>query len=242
MGMFSWLKRKPHVFAISDLHFASQVNKPMDVFGGEWPGYEQKIEKDWKKKVRANDIVIVAGDLSWGMTFEEAKPDLDKIASFGGNIVICKGNHDYWWKSVSKVRENTKDNVYVLQNDAVKIGKYVFCGTRGWKQPEKGKPLQEEDAKILSREEERMKLALNAGKKLIEKGDKLVVVMHYPPVCAGLLDSAFTKMFEEAGVCAVVYGHLHGKLGRKVLQFERNGVKYYLTSCDQIENKLVKIY
>ena len=240
MGIFDWFKRKPRVFAISDLHFASSVNKPMDVFGGEWPGYEKKIERDWKKKVRKNDIVVVAGDLSWGMTFEEAKPDLDRIASFGGQIVVCKGNHDYWWKSVSRVREETKNNIFVLQNDAVKICNYVFCGTRGWKQPEKGKPLADEDAKILAREEERMKLALAAGKKLRGENDKLVVVMHYPPTNSKLEESAFTKMFRENAVDFVIYGHLHGKV-RKTLKFDKHGVRYFLTSCDQVGNKLVRI-
>lgn len=241
MGMFDWLKRKPRVFAIADLHFASEVNKPMDVFGGEWPGYEKKIEKDWKKRVRKNDIVIVAGDLSWGMTMEEALPDLNKIGSFGGKIVVCKGNHDYWWKSVSRLRESAPKNMFALQNDAVKLGRFVFCGTRGWRQMERGKTLPEEDAKILAREEQRMKLALEAGKKLCEKGDKLIVVTHYPPTNARLDDSNMTRMFEEAGVSAVVYGHLHGKI-RKTLQFEKNGVEYYLTACDQIGNKLVRIY
>ena len=241
MKLFDCLfRRKPRVFAISDLHFASKVNKPMDVFGGEWPGYEKKIARDWKKRVRKNDIVVVAGDLSWGMTMEEALPDLLEIASFGGNIVICKGNHDYWWKSVSRIREALPNNVFVLQNDAVKIGDYVFCGTRGWKQPERGKQLEAEDAKILAREEQRMALALSNARKLQKGGEKLLVVMHYPPTNARLDESEFTKMFAENDVDAVVYGHLHGKI-RKTLQYTKGKTKYYLTSCDQVGNRLVRI-
>ena len=232
--------RKPRIFAISDLHFATLVNKPMDVFGGEWPGYEKKIEKDWKRRVKKNDIVVVAGDISWGMTLEEALPDIKKIATFGGKIVMCKGNHDYWWKSVSKIREALPKNMFVLQNDAVKIGGFVFCGTRGWKQSERGKPLAEEDAKILAREEQRMAIALKEAKKLQNKNEKLVVVMHYPPCNARLDESNFTKMFSENNVDCVVFGHLHGK-ARKTLNYKKGKTNYYLTSCDQIGNRLVRI-
>ena len=241
MKLFDWLfRREPRVFAISDLHFASRVNKPMDVFGGEWPGYEKKIEKDWKKRVRKNDIVVVAGDISWGITLEEALPDLIEISKFGGKIVFCRGNHDYWWKSVSKIREAIPDNMFLLQNDALKLGNFVFCGTRGWKQAERGKQLSDEDAKILAREEQRMMLALAAGKKLKQENDKLFVVMHYPPTNSRLDDSAFTKMFEENNVDAVIFGHLHGKV-RKTLSYKKGKTNYFLTSCDQVGNRLVKI-
>ena len=241
MRLFDFLfGRKPRVFAISDLHFASQVNKPMDVFGGEWPGYEKKIEKDWKKRVRKNDIVVVAGDVSWGMTLEEALPDIKKIASFGGKIVLCKGNHDYWWKSVSKIRDVLPQNMFVLQNDAAKIGDFVFCGTRGWKQAERGKALAEDDAKILAREEQRMAIALKEAKKLQTKNEKLFVVMHYPPTNSRLDESEFTKMFALNGVDYVVFGHLHGK-ERKTLCYKKGKTNYFLTSCDQIGNRLVRI-
>lgn len=239
MKLFSFLRR-PKLFAISDLHFASKVDKPMDIFGGEWPGYEKKIESDWKKKVSKKDIVVVAGDLSWGMTMEEAAPDIKKIASFGGEVVVCRGNHDYWWKSISSVRELAGEHMHVLQNDACSIGNYVFCGTRGWSACERGKQHTEENKKIYLRELERMKLALNAAKKLINNGQKLVVVMHYPPTNSRLDDSEFTKLFDEYNVDFCIFGHLHGK-ARKTLTYTKGKTKYFLTSCDQVGNKLVTI-
>ena len=237
--MFDFLK-KPKLFAISDLHFASKTNKPMDVFGGNWLGYEEKIEKDWKRRVGKKDIVVVAGDISWGMNMNEALPDLEKIAGFGGNIVFCRGNHDYWWKSLSVVRDTIPDNMFALQNDAVEIGKYVFCGTRGWATCERGKEHSAEDKKIYLREIERMKLALGAAKKILKNGQKLVVVMHYPPTNSRLDDSEFTKMFETAGVDYVVFGHLHGR-ARKTLTYTKGKTKYFLTSCDKVGNKLVRV-
>lgn len=241
MKLFDFLfHKKPRVFAIADLHFASMVDKPMDVFGGQWENYEEAIEKDWKKTVRKNDIVIVAGDISWGMTLDEAMPDILKLASFGGEIVICRGNHDYWWKSVSTLREKFPKNIHIVQNDACSIGDYVFCGCRGWKAEERNKPQKEEDKKLLLREQERMKLALASAKKIKKNGQKLVVVMHYPPTNTKLDDSEFTKMFEEAGVDFVVFGHLHGRV-RKTLVYTKGKTKYFLTSCDQVQNKLVLI-
>lgn len=241
MRLFDWLFcRKPRLYAISDLHLASKVDKPMDVFGGEWPGYEKLIEKDWKRKVRKNDIVVVAGDLSWGMNMEEAQPDLDKIGKLGGNIVVCRGNHDYWWKSVSVVRRAVAKNVRVLQNDACCVGNYVFCGCRGWKQKETNREQSDEDKKILAREVERMKLALADAKKIILPGQKLVVVMHYPPTNSRLEDNEFTKLFEENGVDFVIFGHLHGKV-RKAMQYQKGKTKYFLTSCDLLKNKLLRI-
>ena len=239
--MFKIFKfKKTRIFAISDLHFSTCVDKPMDVFGGHWQGYEKKIELAWKKQIKKNDIVIVAGDLSWGMTIEQAIPDLNKISSFGGRIVICRGNHDYWWKSISAVRDALKSNMFALQNDAIVLDDFVFCGTRGWIVSERNKTLSLEDQKILNREVQRMKLALDAASKLMDNKKKLIVVMHYPPLNFKLDDSPFTELFDRFGVNYVVFGHVHGK-SKRPISFIKNNTKYFLTSCDQLENKLIRI-
>lgn len=240
--IFNFLKRKPKVFAISDLHFSTVVEKPMDVFGGTWLNYEEEIEKNWKKQVGKNDIVLIAGDMSWGMKLQEALPDLEKIAKWKGKKVMIKGNHEYWWQSISAVREALPEGMFAIQNDSISVGNYIFCGTRGWTVPERKRLQRPEDEKIYKREIERMKLALEHMQKNRKAGQKAVVMIHYPPTNSMLDDSDFTKLFEMYKVDSVIFGHLHGKNIRKIEKFTKNGIKYFLTSCDQVNNKLVRIY
>ena len=141
------------VFAISDLHLSNACDKPMDIFGGRWVGYTQKIEKAWNETVQKDDLVLIAGDISWAMKLEEAVPDLLWIDSLPGNKIIIKGNHEYWWKSVSAVRQVLPASIQAIQNDAIKLDGLVICGTRGWDIPEKSS--SEEDIKIYKREIER---------------------------------------------------------------------------------------
>ncbi len=230
---------KQRIFSISDLHLSINNPKPMDIFGENWEGYLSKIEADWNKKVSENDIVLIAGDISWAMKLEDAAADLKYISKLKGSKILIKGNHDYWWSSISKIRNILPDKMYALQNDAVKIGKYVFCGTRGWSLPEK-KDFNEEDKKILIREQNRLELALMQATKLKDKKSKIICMMHYPPFNSKIEDSVFTKLMEKYKVKSVVYGHLHGK-SKSSLFVKKNKIKYYLTSCDKLENKLIKI-
>ncbi len=227
------------IYAISDLHLSVTTNKPMNVFGSSWENYVDEIVADWEKKVTDDDVVLIAGDHSWAMQLEDAVIDLERFKNLKGKKVIIRGNHDYWWKSVSKIRDALPEFV-VLQNDAVKIENLVVCGSRGWT-CEGSNDFTEDDKKIYLRETERLRLALSSAKKLLSSDDKLIVLMHFPPFNVRREDSLFTKLFEENGVQAVVYGHLHGKDCRADLTLEKNGIKYYLTSCDQVKNKLVEI-
>lgn len=228
------------LFAISDLHISSNTDKPMDVFGGNWVGYLEKIFADWQEKVSDEDIVLIGGDISWAMDMDEAKVDLDKLSSLKGKKIIIKGNHDYWWGSISRVRDMLPENFIALQNDSVKIDNLVICGSRLWSVP--GSPdFTEQDNKIYLREIERLKLSIKSAQKLMQEGDKLVALIHYPPFNVRRENSAYTDLFEENNVDAVVYGHLHGKSVRADKLVIKNGIKYYLTSCDQVENKLTEI-
>lgn len=229
------------VFAISDLHLSTNCNKPMDIFGPVWKDHLVSIEKSWKKNVHKKDIVLLAGDHSWAMKLDEAQPDLDYISSFKGTKVLIKGNHDYWWSSISGVRSRLGENTFAIQNDALKFGKYVICGTRGWKVPEDGKFQTEADKKIYDREVVRLELALKAAEKLRGKRDKLIVMLHYPPFNYKRQPNEITALLEKYGVNRVVFGHLHKYNKKQKLEFERNGIKYYLTSCDLVDNKLVRI-
>ena len=229
------------VYAISDLHLSLSGEKPMDIFGEKWDGYLEKIEKDWQTKVTDDDVVLISGDISWAMKLENAINDLEFIAKLKGKKILIKGNHDYWWQGINKVRNSLPKNIYALQNDSIKIGNYVFCGSRGWT-VEGANDFTSQDLKIYHREVERFKLALKSAKNLIEEGDKLVCLIHYPPFNMRLENSLFTQLFEEYKVDKVVYGHLHGNDVKTYPNISKNGVEYYLTSCDQTKNNLIEVY
>lgn len=228
------------IFAISDLHLSINNPKPMNIFGEVWEGYEEKIFADWREKVSEDDIVLLAGDFSWAMKLEDTKKDFELIENLPGKKIIIRGNHDYWWKSISGVRAFVPSGIYAIQNDALKFGNYIICGTRGWSVPEEGTEQSEEDKKIFNREVIRLELTLQTAEKMREEGDKVICMLHYPPCNFHKQDSEFTKLLEKYNVSAVVYGHLHG-YKRATLKFSKNNIPYYLTSCDMVENKLIEI-
>ncbi|MBO5713374.1 MAG: metallophosphoesterase [Clostridia bacterium] len=229
------------IYAISDLHLSSTGDKPMDIFGEKWGGYLEKIEYDWNEKVSDDDIVLISGDISWAMKLENALTDIEFLTKLKGTKIIIRGNHDYWWQSITRVRSALPNNIIALQNDAVKIGNYVFCGSRGW--AVEGSPdFNEQDRKLYLREAERFTLALKNAEKLLEEGDELIALIHYPPFNIRKEDSLFTNLFEKYKVSKVVYGHLHGKDAKPYFRINKNGVEYILASCDLIDNKLVEVY
>ncbi len=228
------------VFAISDLHLSINSNKPMNIFGPVWENYLQEIENSWSSLVTENDLVLISGDISWAMKLSEAKADLNYLSKFSGKKVIIKGNHDYWWSSISGVRSLLPENLYALQNDALRFGNYVVCGSRGWTVPEITHKT-EDDEKIYKRELIRMELSLKSALELKQDGDTLIVMMHYPPFNSKLEENDFTKLFEQFGVDIVVYGHLHSYDKKQRLITYINNIKYYLTSCDLVGNKLIEI-
>ena len=228
------------IYAISDLHISTNTNKPMDVFGGNWVGYLDKIRADWQEKVTDEDLVLIGGDISWAMNIEDAKKDIESISNLKGKKIIIKGNHDYWWSGIGKVRDILPPNFYALQNDSIRFDNVVICGSRCWSVP--GSPdFNEQDRKIYLRETERLKLSLKSAEKLRQEGDKLIALIHYPPFNVKRENTLFTDIFEEYKVDLVVYGHLHGKSVRADKLVNKNGIYYYLTSCDQTNNMLTEI-
>jgi predicted phosphohydrolase len=229
------------IFAISDLHLSFQTNKPMDLFGYAWTDYESRIMQDWNSKVTQDDIGIIAGDISWAMRMGEAVKDFEYLGKLNGTKIIIRGNHDYWWSTISKVRSSLPCGVEALQNDSIKVGGVVFCGTRGWRVPERKARQTEEDKKIFAREVMRLEMSLQDAKSKAIGKEKIVAIMHYPPFNATRDDSAFTELLEKYGVSACVYGHLHGKNCRDELCTTKNGIKYYLTSCDLMQHQVAEI-
>ncbi len=226
------------LYAVSDLHLSGKADKPMNVFGEGWEGHFEKIKADWQKKVEEDDVVLLGGDTSWGMKLEEGLYDVNLLQPLKGHKVVVRGNHDYWWSSVSRVREGAA-GITFLQNDCVKFGKYVIAGSRGWTSPGSA-DFTDADMKIYKREAERFRLAFREAKKVLSEGDELVVLMHYPPMGVKKEETLFTELFEENGVKKVVFGHLHGA-GYYPLKSEKDGIEYYLTSCDKLHFTLAQI-
>ena len=229
------------VFAISDLHLSGLADKPMNVFGEGWEGHFEKIKADWQSKVSDDDLVLIGGDTSWGMKLEEGLFDVRLLSPLKGKKIFIRGNHDYWWSGIGRVRDGAPDSsFFFLQNDCVKFGNVIVAGSRGWTTPGSS-DFTEHDMALYKREAERFRLAFAQVNKVREEGDLLIALIHYPPMGIKREDTLFTKLFEENGVNKAVFGHLHGT-GYYPLKSEKNGVEYYLTSCDKTKFSLTEIY
>lgn len=228
------------IFAISDLHLSVNNPKPMDIFGPVWDGYLDKIFSQWKDSVKDDDLVLLSGDFSWAMKLEDAVDDFKLLKDLPGKKVIIRGNHDYWWKSISNVRNILPENFYAIQNDAIKFGNAIICGTRGWQVLDSNSERTPEDKKIFDREILRLEMSLQAAIKLKEKDEKIFCMLHYPPMNALKEDSQFSLLLEKYRVDKVIYGHLHGLKNIETF-FTKNNIEYYLTSCDVVNNNLIFI-
>lgn len=227
------------VFAISDLHLSHAVEKPMDIFGDGWTDHFDKVSADWRAKVGEEDLVLLGGDLSWGMRLEEAAPDYAAIAALPGKKAVVKGNHDLYWSAISRMRAAFPEFEFV-QNNCLRFGSYLVAGTRGWTMP--CDAADERDLKVYARELIRLELSLACAERMRTEGDTLIAMLHYPPFDAKRNDSEVIALLEKHGVNAVTYGHLHGKNARATPVVYKNGIPYYLTSCDLVNNTLVEIF
>lgn len=205
----------------------------MDVFGPEWRGHASKIESSWRRLVTDDDVVLVPGDLSWAIRLEDALQDLDLIRSLPGRKVILRGNHDYWWKSLSRVRAALGTGCTVLQNDAADMGDLVVAGTRGWNLPGGAFYDEERDRTLYERELDRLEMSLDAAAGLASGAKPLVVMMHFPPSEDGK-GTGFTERISRSGARLCVYGHLHGLGPDSPCDFDLDGVAYLLVSADRL--------
>ena len=228
------------VYVIGDTHLSFSVDKPMDIFKG-WDDYAQRIENNWQHLVEEDDTVIINGDISWAMKLEDALIDLRALADLPGKKVFIRGNHDYWWNGITKLRDNAPNDSFIfLQTDATRIEGFVIVGSRGWTCPGSA-DYTEQDNKLYHREAERFRLAFADAEKLKQEGDKLIAMIHYPPFGLKNESTLFTDLFESHGVEKAVFGHIHGA-GYFPLKTWRGGVEYVLASCDKVGFRLVKIY
>ncbi len=233
------------LFAIADLHLSFSSDKPMDVFGENWSNYENRLREYWNDLITKDDTVLIPGDISWAMKWEQAKIDLEWIDNLNGKKILLRGNHDYWWTSLKKMqnfRENMKflqNNFYLYSVNADNNGYrdnneniWAICGTRGWISPNDYK-FDENDKKIYERELIRLQLSLDGA---VKAGYTNILVMtHYPPTNSSFDSSGFTQIYEKYGVKKVVYGHLHTQSGFiQGLHGCKNDVNYQLLSADYV--------
>ncbi|MEG1008674.1 MAG: metallophosphoesterase [Clostridia bacterium] len=223
------------VYGISDLHLSFGCNKPMNIFGKVWIDYEKKIAKNWIEKVKEDDYVIIAGDISWSTYLTDAIKDFEFINKLPGKKIILKGNHDYYFDTVSKLESFFKDNNFnnfiILNNNAIEIDNYILCGSRGWGITEK----EYDDQKLICRERIRLELSLKEGIKLQKNTNKdILVAMHFPPF-------EFSDILEKYNVKKCVYGHLHGYGHKNIREGIINNIEYVMISCDYTNFDLIQL-
>lgn len=221
--------RLMRLFAIADPHLSRAAPKPMDIFGPGWQGHPDLFFERWSEVVREDDVVLVPGDISWAMRLDEALLDLRDIAALPGTKVLLRGNHDYWWPSITRLRDALPERMYALQNDALLVKGIVVAGTRGWICPGTH-GFTEQDDKVYRREVERLKLSLTAAARL--EGDYRVVMLHFPPTNSRLEPSGFTELVRAEAPDALVYGHVHGE--QVGLLKELDGVNVHFVAADAL--------
>lgn len=223
------------IYALSDLHLSFSVDKPMNIFGERWDNYTERLFEGWQNTVGAEDIVIVPGDISWATYLDECYADFDFINKLNGKKLIVKGNHDYWWSTVNKLKKYTEENLFstlsFIQNSSVMCGSYAICGTRGWTIKTPG--CSELNEKIFEREKHRLVLALEDAKK--HNPDEIIVAMHYPPVEEKNDNRDFIDIMKQYGVKTCVYGHLHSYSHNTAVTGDFDGIDLRLVSGDYID-------
>ena len=220
------------IYAIGDLHLSQRQDKPMDIFGPDWENHAIKIKENWNRTVGEEDLVIVAGDISWAMYLADALPDLHWLAELKGTKLLIRGNHDYWWNSIGKVRSQLPSSLYALQNDHFSWDNRAVCGTRGWICPGEEGFDNEQDQKLYLREAQRLKLSLESASRITFP--EIIVALHFPPYNRKGQPSAFTKLLEEYKVKICVFGHIHDSGRDYICQGKRNGVDYRFVAADGI--------
>ena len=210
----------------------------MDVFGPHWKDHFARIQADWLARVAPEDLVLLPGDLSWAMRLEEAQEDLDSISRLPGVKLLLRGNHDYWWSSIGRVRRALGENTYALQNDSMLFGGRLYAGTRGWVLPG-SEGLSEEDLRIYNRERMRLEMSLNHARRL-DADAPITVMLHYPPLTEE--QPGFSDILEAFGVTDCVYGHLHGQAIYGAVRGLHGTVRYHQVSCDGLDFKLYRLY
>lgn len=219
------------LFVIGDTHLSLSVDKPMDVFKG-WTDYTDRLKNNWNRVVSPEDSVVIPGDISWAMNFDEAVKDFSFLNSLNGKKYILKGNHDYWWNTMSKMNgfleDNGFDTVKIIHNNAYSVEGFALAGSRGWFYDD----TAEADKKVILREAGRLRTSLRAASEL---GGELVAFLHYPPISSVQRCDEILSVLEEFSVKRCYFGHLHGFVPPENTKIEWNGTVFSLVSADYLD-------
>lgn len=230
------------LYSIADLHLPLGIHKPMDVFGKAWENYVERLEENWQAVVHPEDTVILPGDFSWATYLEQAYLDFLYLSRLNGKKILVKGNHDYWWTTMTKMRQFTEQHGFnqidFLQNNIVTYKDITICGTRGWIHPA-WDGFSQEDRKIFDREVIRLELALSEAKKV--QAQRIFVFTHYPPMGKEGAPNAFVEMMRSYGVEKCIYGHLHAASHKNAVEGQIDGIEYQLVSADYRQFMPLKI-
>jgi len=229
------------IYAISDLHLSFNENKPMSIFGTCWKNHEEKIRKNWIENISEEDLVLLPGDFSWSMYLKDTYKDFEYLNSLPGKKLLLRGNHDYWWTTITSMRNYLKENNFekidFIHNNSFEYGNYIIAGTRGWVL----NGVDQENQKIYRREVERLKISLNDAVNKYGKEKDIIVCMHYPPIKKNE-NSEFLNIMVQYNVKKCIYGHLHGTSQSEVIEGIISGIEFKMVSCDYTEFKLIKIF
>ncbi len=221
------------LYAIGDMHLSYGIeDKPMDVFGENWHNYMDRLKENCHRVLKDDDVLLIVGDSSWATYMEESVADFEFIDSLPGRKIISKGNHDYWWDTVSKLNKFKKekgfDTIDFLHNNFFVYEDYAICGNRGWIFSSSA-----EDIKIFDRELGRLELSLEAAQK--SGYSKKIVMTHFPPlVSLDAGDGRFIELLKKYGVEHCVFGHLHNLKKGEILKREIGGITFRLVSADYL--------
>lgn len=231
------------VFVISDLHLDTVTNeKTMEIFGNRWQGYIDKIKNNWTSLITDEDTVIIPGDISWALTIEDSIADLKWIDSLPGKKIIMKGNHDFWWSTLSKLKKSFCENgitgIDILYNNAIEVENYIVSGSRGWfvdKSVQPIKTVNADHSKIINREVIRLRLSLDAAKALQEKtGKEIIVFFHFPPIWGDFQCIEILNTLKEYNITRCYFGHIHGCYSQEALLKWEN-IEFRMISADFID-------
>ena len=230
------------IFTIADLHLSISASKPMDVFGSRWQNYTERIERGWRAVVSDKDTVVIPGDISWAMRLDEADEDFRFIDRLPGRKYIVKGNHDYWWDTLTKMRRRLDligvHSVEFLHGSAEVVENCIICGTRGWFVEERLHNLETADFdRIVRREVLRLEAALESAAALREApgstGFPILVFLHFPPAFGGTVSEEIVDVMKRYCVAHCYYGHIHGRYDIPPVEYV-SGIPCSIVSADYL--------
>lgn len=231
------------IWGIADLHLSFSCEKPMDVFGEHWKDHPVKIKNNWEQKITADDLVLIAGDISWAMKPPQAQFDLEWIGELTGHKILIKGNHDYWWSTVKKVRSQLPAGMFALDGEAMMFNDVIICGTRAWIAPNDPYFEEETDQRPFDRQMRRLERALEQAVALQTNNQPIFLMLHYPPLTTSGEPTPFLELIQQFPLHTVVYGHLHDEeTQQNALVGEFGGVNYQLMACDYLDFDPVLLY